>query len=109
MRRLPDAPPRRTLPKPDPAPPAVKDRPKCPTCGKRRRPSIVNHWSRVPHDNETIDGRLMVISKGFTSEITSRSWEGAYEGAGLFCKTRCAITFANAAYRAGCRVKGSDS
>ena len=92
--RLPDAPPRQGLPKPDPAPPAVKDRPRCPTCRKRLRPDIWEKHERCGGPSEY----QMVVLK--------RWWSGRYQGYGAFCTLTCGVRFANAAHKAGYRLKG---
>lgn len=74
-------------------PPEMIARPKCPQCEKRLRPLINSDWVRV---QEPV---------GFSSVETNRRWEGGYAGYGAFCSTSCCISFANAAHRAGYRIK----
>ena len=81
-------------PKPNPAPPPVSERPKCPVCGTPLRPYLEVSWKKVRTES------------GFHTEAERRWWNGAYDGYGAFCSLKCCERFANAAYRAGCRMKG---
>lgn len=78
---------RRVIAKPAPAP---ADRPKCPTCTQPLRPS----YEIADRQGNARDGW-----------ITTEEWRGRYRGYGAFCTLRCASTFANAAHRAGYRLK----
>lgn len=75
-------------------PPEMIARPRCPQCAKRLRPLIHTKW-----------GRCDAPGGGFHSRPLSRRWGGTYHGYEAFCSTPCCVRFANAAYRAGYRVK----
>jgi hypothetical protein len=44
--------------------------------------------------------------QSFEYRVKSKEWTGRYRGYGDFCSLGCCRTFANAAYRAGYRLKG---
>ena len=71
----------------DPPPPPMSERPLCPGCGKRLRPYI----------NEDLSGKW--------DEPRKRAWNGRWDAYGMFCTMICAVDFANAAYKAGYRLK----
>ncbi len=75
-------------------PPEAIARPRCPNCDKRLRPLTTEEWTRQ-HD----------AGGGFRSVVTSRRWLGRYHAYGAFCTLRCCETFANAAFKAGYRIK----
>lgn len=76
-------------------PPEVIARPRCPACQGRLRPFIHDQWAR---DHSAV---------GFEMRVTSRRWLGDYYSYGAFCSLRCCNTFANAALKAGYRMRGS--
>ena len=78
--------------KPNPAPPSMKDRPKCPACKKPLRPWIESKEERLDH------------GESYRYETVRRWWGGGYHGYGAFCTQRCAVRFANAVYRAGVTI-----
>ena len=74
-------------------PPELIARPRCPYCDKRLRPQVVEERSRRD------------TAGGFESVVTSRRWPGRYAAYGAFCTLRCCEAFANAAFKAGYRIK----
>lgn len=71
-------------------PPATKDRPRCPYCDRPRSP----HFNVIDYGKHTDPNSTRIVE-----------WNGTYRGYGAFCSLRCAEFFANAAYRAGYRIK----
>lgn len=81
------------------APPPA--RPLCPNCHKPLRPVMdVKTRRRDTPGNEHHAG-------GFDFEVVSKEWTGEYHGYGAFCTMRCCVSFANAAHKAGYRLKGA--
>ena len=74
--------------KPDPAPPPVKDRPKCPACRKPMRPWINDIYAQS-------DEGFKLYGNG----PIRREWKGEYHGYGAFCTQRCCVNYANVVYR----------
>lgn len=70
--------------------PAVKDRPRCPNCDKPMRPWRVSRRA---------------YKDGMFGPRVYEPWDGRYQGYGSFCSTPCCRQFANAAHRAGYRIK----
>ena len=67
--------------KPNPPPPHIIKRPRCPGCGVKMKPFISTEtkWNAAK-------GEAIVIS---------RAWTGEYHGYGAFCSLRCAARWAN--------------
>jgi hypothetical protein len=86
------------------APPPVSERPTCPNCGERLQPRM---WSEtVRRDRPRADIGERMVSGGYDYVIVSKEWQGDYHSYGAFCTLRCAAAFANAAHKAGYRLKG---
>lgn len=97
--------------------PEVLQRPRCGYCDKRMRPVIVTHYGTKEIERktyvreETEPGVFRMVAKptGDVDKVpgdpVSREWLGQYHGYGSFCTLKCCEAFANAAYRAGYRIK----
>jgi len=70
-------------------PPPVEARPKCAGCGKPRVPRMV----------------VVDFGKPGPDPIYTVEWQRTYLGYGNFCTLRCARRFADAAFKAGFRLK----
>jgi len=100
--------------------PDMLQRPKCPNCGERLRPTLRDNYAtaerpRMAYRNVEVEPgkfRMQEMPTGDVDVVTlggaaSREWTGRYRAYGAFCTLRCAEAFANAAYKAGYRIKGS--
>lgn len=74
-------------------PPAVAQRPACPSCGTKLRPYITG--------GDWLPGQTNVPFSERKCE--PRRWDGTYHGYDAFCSTRCCVRFANRAFKAGYR------
>jgi hypothetical protein len=94
-------------------PPEVIARPRCAWCSARLRPVIVFDWQRVVTGTRTVAHRNPngTAEDRTYEDVDNRRvnyrWEGRYHAYGAFCKTDCAVKFANAAYAYGTRRKTS--
>ena len=77
--------------KPNPPPPPIADRPKCPACGKRLKPFIT-------YDLEIEEYDTPPFGRGHHTVQTNHRWRGDYQGYGHFCTLRCGVRWANAVY-----------
>ena len=73
--------------------PPIEKRPHCPACHKPRRPLMRKIEAREDS------------AHGFRMRTLGYEWTGAYTGYDPFCTLRCALKFAEAAHRAGYRMK----
>ena len=87
------------------AAPPVSERPRCPNCGEPLRPYMNSETERRETPRANIGG--LVVSGGHTFVTVSKEWNGRYHAYGAFCTLRCAAAFANAAHKAGYRLKGA--
>lgn len=79
------------------APPAVKDRPRCPRCAKPLRPYLRNVWERVEEPNGE-----------FHNQAVARQRDGTYSAyRQIFCGVNCAAEFAVSVVVGRCASYGS--
>lgn len=72
----------------------MEKRPRCPQCDKRLRP----YW-------ETVKSERIDRPHGGHEYQNHVEWRGGYHAYGAFDTMHCAVDFANAAYKAGYRLK----
>jgi hypothetical protein len=97
--------------------PVMLQRPRCGFCADRLRPRIFTNYStrHVPRTSyvrqEVEPGKWRMVNEptGETDEVqtdaVSREWRGTFHSYGAFCSLRCAAAFANAAHKAGYRIR----